>query len=128
MNVLIALDSSASTHAALAATLARRWPEGTDFRVSTVIPGKSQDKINCGEFGAELFHAHRLIDRAISEIKSRNEDSIVMGEIDVGNPTKAILRLADSWPADLIVVGPHDRALLQRLYMGSVSRSVLHKA
>lgn len=128
MNVLIAVDSSASDHAALAATLARRWPEGTNFRVLSVIPGRLRDKINSGEISAELFHAHRLLDRATSEIESSNQDSIVVGEIDVGNPTKAILRLADSWPADLIVVGSHDRTLLQRLYMGSVSRAVLHKA
>lgn len=128
MNILVAIDSSAATHAALAATLARRWPEGTDFRVLTVIPGNLRDKFSDGRISPELFHAHWLIDKATSEIESRNEDSIVTGQIDVGNPTKSITKGADAWPADLVIVGSHERGPLERLFMGSVSKSVMHKA
>lgn len=128
MNILVAIDSSAATHAALAATLARRWPEGTDFRVLTVIPGNLRDKFNDGRISPDLFHAHWLINRATSEIESLNEDSIVTGEIDVGNPTKSITKGADAWPADLVIVGSHGRGPLEKLFMGSVSKSVMHKA
>lgn len=128
MNILVAIDSSAATHAALAATLARRWPEGTDFRVLTVIPGNLRDKFSGGRISPDIFRAHRLIDRATSEIEACNEDSIVTGEIDAGNPTQSITRGADVWPADLVIVGSHERGPLETLFMGSVSKSVMHKA
>lgn len=128
MNILVAIDSSAATHAALAATLARRWPEGTDFRVLTVIPGNLRDKFSGGRISPDIFRAHRLIDRATSEIEACNQDSIVTGEIDAGNPTKSITRGADAWPADLVIVGSHERGPLERLFIGSVSKSVMHKA
>lgn len=128
MNILVAIDSSAATHAALAATLARRWPEGTDFRVLTVIPGNLRDKFSSGRISPDVFRAHRLIDRATSEIESCNEDSIVTGQIDAGNPTKSITRSIDAWPTDLVIVGSHERGPMERLFMGSVSKSVMHRA
>ncbi|MDZ4837334.1 MAG: universal stress protein [Candidatus Melainabacteria bacterium] len=128
MNILLAIDSSASAHAALMATLARPWPAGTDFRVLTVVPDALRDKIRGGQISPDLSQAQRLVNVAMSRIESRNVDSIVTGEILVGNPAKTIAKLADSWPADLVIVGSHDFAPLERFLMGSVSKSVLHKA
>ncbi len=128
MNILVAIDSSSTAHAALAAALARHWPEGSDLRVVTVIPGSLRDKAKNGQLSSDLYKAHRLIDTATAKIQSSNEDLIVSGEIDIGNPVKTLMKVADSWPADLVIVGSHDRSALNRFFMGSVSRSVLHKA
>jgi nucleotide-binding universal stress UspA family protein len=127
MNVLIAIDSSASAHAALAAALARTWNEGTQFRVLTVLPEPGKSK------GSRKQHpqrekAHRLIDRATSLIEAANPDSIVVGQIDVGDPAQSILSAARSWPAELIIVGSHDRGPLERLLIGSVSRKIIDSA
>ena len=43
-------------------------------------------------------------------------------------PAAAILRLADAWPADLIVVGAQGRSALSRLLLGSVSQKVVTAA
>jgi nucleotide-binding universal stress UspA family protein len=40
----------------------------------------------------------------------------------------AIIRLADEWPADLIVVGAQGRSVLGRLMLGSVSQKVVTSA
>jgi nucleotide-binding universal stress UspA family protein len=128
MNVLIAIDSSATAQAALAAAMDREWPEGTDFRVLTVLPWKARVGIGGLEFNADLDRAHGLIDRVCTEIEDLCEDSIVVGQIDVGDPAEKILALANAWPADLIIVGSHDRNALERLFMGSVSRHVLNHA
>jgi nucleotide-binding universal stress UspA family protein len=42
-----------------------------------------------------------------------------------GNPETAIIEHARNWGADLIVVGSHDRSLLERLLMGNVSDRVV---
>jgi nucleotide-binding universal stress UspA family protein len=43
-------------------------------------------------------------------------------------PVDAILRTADEWPADLIVMGTHGRSGFERLLLGSVTEKVLRKA
>lgn len=45
-----------------------------------------------------------------------------------GRPGQVICRLAQSWEADLIVIGSHGRRGLQELLLGSVSNYVLHHA
>ena len=42
-----------------------------------------------------------------------------------GPPHKAILQLANEWPADLIVLGSHGRTDIDRYILGSVSLSVV---
>jgi nucleotide-binding universal stress UspA family protein len=61
------------------------------------------------------------------------------GEVDGGglsvtnrlveqDPVSAIVQIAGSWPADLIVMGTHGRAGFERLLLGSVAEKVLRKA
>lgn len=46
----------------------------------------------------------------------------------VGEPTAMICHLADSWQADLIMVGSHGRRGIRELLLGSVSNYVMHQA
>lgn len=45
-----------------------------------------------------------------------------------GDPAEQIVKAADAWGADLVIVGTHGRTGLRRLLMGSVARNVLHHA
>jgi nucleotide-binding universal stress UspA family protein len=45
-----------------------------------------------------------------------------------GDPAHEILRVAETLPADLIVMGTHGRTGLSRVLMGSVAESVMRKA
>lgn len=49
-------------------------------------------------------------------------------ELREGDPVREILRLADSLPADLIVLGTHGYSGFERLVLGSVTEKVLRKA
>jgi len=53
---------------------------------------------------------------------------VVTTSVDMGRPAELILREAESWRADLIVVGSHGRGFWGRLALGSVSDAVLHNA
>ena len=46
--------------------------------------------------------------------------------IAVGDPVVAIQRAADERNVDLIIVGSHDKSLLQRIISPSVSRELAH--
>jgi nucleotide-binding universal stress UspA family protein len=44
------------------------------------------------------------------------------------SPAWAVLQEAETWPADLVVVGSHGRSALERFFLGSVSQKVLAEA
>ena len=43
-----------------------------------------------------------------------------------GHPRESILKMADAWEADIIVVGTHSRTGISRLFVGSVSEYIVH--
>lgn len=45
-----------------------------------------------------------------------------------GDPGRQICQVAKDWPADLIVIGRHNRSGLSELWIGSVSNYVMHHA
>ena len=49
-------------------------------------------------------------------------------EVGFGDPAEAIVIAADNMEADMIVVGSHDKSVLDRLFRGSVSEEVVRKA
>lgn len=52
----------------------------------------------------------------------------VTSVVELGRPAQVIIDTADTWNADLIVVGSHGRGFWGRLTLGSVSDAVLHHA
>jgi nucleotide-binding universal stress UspA family protein len=50
------------------------------------------------------------------------------GEVLSGKPKEAILKDAENWVADLIVVGSHGRRGFKRFLLGSVSEEVAMNA
>lgn len=52
----------------------------------------------------------------------------VRAEAESGSPYWSLVRKAEQWGADLIVVGSHGRSMLGRLFLGSVSQVVLSHA
>src|SRR6185369_4937594 len=49
-------------------------------------------------------------------------------EVKQGSPATEILRKADDWKPDLIIVGSHGRSALGRLVFGSVSQRIVTEA
>jgi nucleotide-binding universal stress UspA family protein len=48
--------------------------------------------------------------------------------LPVGGPATEIVKTAKEWPADLIVIGSHGRAGVQRALLGSVAEGVMRHA
>jgi nucleotide-binding universal stress UspA family protein len=53
---------------------------------------------------------------------------VVQAEGLYGSPAREVIRLADEWEPDLVVVGSHGHSALGRLVLGSVSQKVLTEA
>ncbi len=52
----------------------------------------------------------------------------VTAKVNMGKAAFELIKTADSWKADLIVIGSHGRGFMGRAVLGSVSLKVLHEA
>jgi nucleotide-binding universal stress UspA family protein len=84
------------------------------------MPDPELDARMRAEQKEELDKAMDAIDRALPAPATRM--------FAVGDAAAEICRAATDLPADVIVVGAHDRGWLSRLLLGSVSDDVVHRA
>lgn len=56
------------------------------------------------------------------------KDFTVTGDVLTGSVSKEIVKAAEEWNADLVVVGSHGGGYWERTLLGSVSDSVVHLA
>lgn len=75
-----------------------------------------------------LEEAQSLADRAADRLRTNFPDWQITAEACVGSPRRELIRRADEWKPDLILVGSHGRSLVGRLVLGSVSQGVLTHA
>lgn len=66
-----------------------------------------------------------LAERGAARLRAIRPGWKVTVETSLGSPGKELIRKADDWQPDLIVVGSHGRSMLERLVLGSVSQTVL---
>lgn len=64
----------------------------------------------------------------LAEVKPSDPNVPCEHRLITGHPASALVQLAESEDADLIVMGTHGRSGLGRLLMGSVSEAVVRKA
>jgi nucleotide-binding universal stress UspA family protein len=83
----------------------------------------SEGSITAGEFEDIMENDFKknqqlLVGKLFKDVK-------VVTFVESGNPFEAILRVADEWEADLIVLGTHGRTGLTHLLLGSVAEKVI---
>ena len=72
--------------------------------------------------------ARVLASRASERVQALFPQWKVRSEARVGSPARELVREADVWKADLIVVGSHGRSGLERVFLGSVSQAIVTNA
>jgi nucleotide-binding universal stress UspA family protein len=75
-----------------------------------------------------LEEAQALAQRAVERLRTLFPAWQVRAEAAADAPAWALIKKADAWQPDLIVVGSHGRSALGRLILGSVSQKVLAHA
>jgi len=129
MRVVLALDSTPGSDAALTEFIRRLWPAGTSASVLSVV--------DLFEFiprtaDAELFMRNEdaLAERLVAGAKQRIEKRGIpaTGQVVRGYPATAIVDFARDCEADLVMVGSHGRSGIARIVLGSTARSVVRTA
>lgn len=138
MKILIATDGSDFSEAAVN-MVCRIFPELRANSIKVISVYEEQFAVATEPFAISAEYYQHLVDAAEKNAKffaSSAADQLrkaADGELDIteealpGPPAKVIVEKAESWGADLIVVGSHGRGFWGRM-LGSVSDGVLHHA
>ena len=110
MRVLLAIDGSTHSDAAVAEVAARPWPEGTDIRVLTVVHATAPLVLDPA-FVMAAIH----VEQTKEQLQQAPDIVAAAKELIVRN-------------ADLIVVGSHGYGRVKRLVLGSVAAAVVASA
>jgi nucleotide-binding universal stress UspA family protein len=133
MNVLIGIDDSPFSRAAIEHVKSLSWPAGTKFLVVSasapvfVGPGEAAAPGAIAELIEQQEKFHRgLADRSAADLKSAGLS--VTAKMVPADPRGALIDEAKRMSADLVVVGSHGRSGLTKLLLGSVATHVVTHA
>lgn len=136
LRLLIGVDNSPYSEAAVEAVCRREWPKGTAVRLLAVVdtvmaisPDPAQPQVlKWIEVGAEenWEQVRQVFQPQADKLRACGLDAAVM--IRRGNPTNELLDEAESWGANCIFLGPKGTRGIDRLLLGSVSSAVAARA
>lgn len=134
MKILLATDGSPCSETAVAEVARRPWPADTRVRAVSVVepPAPLVGEPYMGVLGhfeeaekALRQQAREALARAAVKLRDVAGAPIqVSTEVLTGSPKRTIVEEAESWGADLIVVGSHGYRTWERMLLGSVSQAV----
>ena len=136
LRLIIGVDNSTYSNAALDAVYRRQWPTRTEVRLLAVVdtvmaitPDPSQPSIVKWievEDEDSWDQVRQIFEPSADKLRSAGLDAAVM--IRRGNPKEELIGEAESWGADCIFVGAKGMGGLDRLLLGSVSSAVSARA
>jgi len=136
VKILLAIDDSAFSEAAIRSVIETFRPENDDVEVLTVV-----DLMNYfrSEEAAKAYlpqiddlrrdrlkNAQVLVERAAHQLEAAGFKA--HSQISEGDPKKRIIALAEKIGAGMIVLGSHGRKGFEHALLGSVSEAVTHYA
>jgi nucleotide-binding universal stress UspA family protein len=138
MKILLAIDGSSFSDEAVNEVAAKPWEPGSWVKVISVIEPlllptvetwvPPENYIEALEQAAE-DQARSIVEKAAARIREHQGAKLVVStDIIKGHPKHAIVDEAETWGADVILVGSHGYRGLTKLWLGSVSQAVASNA
>jgi nucleotide-binding universal stress UspA family protein len=129
MKILVAYDGSPCADAAIEDMFRAGLPAEVETRV-LCIAGELASSTETGTKGwQQMFsEAEALAETAANRLQSYFPRWRISTEVLWGWPPKIVLELSKTWQPDLLIVGSRGRSPFARLFLGSVSLELVHKA
>ena len=133
MKVLLAIDGSKHSAAALEEVASRQWPAGTEMEVFTVVHSATPLMVDPAFALAAAYvetiqelrkRAPELLAAAAARLGRNDADLRITTKVVEGSPRELIVQEAADWGADLIVLGSHGHGPLRQALLGSVATGV----
>jgi nucleotide-binding universal stress UspA family protein len=138
MKILLAIDGSPCSDAAVEEVIKRPWPSQSEVKLITALETPMMVGVGLQPWPAVYFDevqksaheaASTVIDNAMRKLNEASDKTLkISQEIIGGPPSQVIVEEAENWGADLIVMGSRGLGVWNRLLLGSVSTAVLHHA
>ena len=132
MKILLAADGSECSKVSLRELLARSWPSETEVLVLSVAhplpdimdPLMIAQACHIDTEKWEHERAAKVAAEFTETIKKSSPFLIVKSQVTQGSPKEEIVKRAEEWPADLVILGSHGHGPIGRFLLGSVATSV----
>ena len=134
MKIILAIDGSKHSKLTVEEIADRPFPPKTKVRIVTVYTKPSKMVAAEAATVSEAYYpeinlialksATNIVRDAAKIFIKDNPKLIITTAVIDGSPTRAILREAEAFSADLIVVGSHGHSAVAGFLLGSVSQSV----
>ena len=126
--ILVAYDGSASANKAFSLALDIAGKYGSALSVLAVArPPEFGDEVETEAVTENSKKHYREVLKPLHGIASAAGIEAHF-EVMVGHPAEQIVRHAESWNADLIVLGHRGRTIFERWLIGSVAKHVINYA
>ena len=144
--ILVAIDRSAASRKVFEAAMSLAKTTGAslmllhvlsseerDFPTPTIYSGLEYDPLDSTLIEAYEAKRQKFEQQGLEMLRGTAEEAIAAGvktefTQTEGNPGRTICDLAQTWTADLIVVGSRGRTGIKEMFLGSVSNYVTHHA
>jgi nucleotide-binding universal stress UspA family protein len=122
--VLLCVDGTLYTEAAVNAVASRDWPKGTEVRILTVV---NPFDYSIPEFADKAIERAKSLHRLIANELDRTP-AFTSSVVAEGEPENVILRVTEEWKPDCVFLAPHNRNRFSRALIGGVSGTVVARA
>jgi nucleotide-binding universal stress UspA family protein len=132
MKILLAVDDSKFSDAALQVVIAQIPPQSTEVLVLhvvepiTVSPPPQMSAGYAPELESRVKDGRELVEREAQRLRAVGFKAD--GAVENGDIREKIIDAAAEWRADLIVLGSHGRRGVQRFLLGGVAEHVARHA
>ncbi len=133
-NVLVPLDHSPYSAAAIEWLFHQRWKKPAHIRLVTVLnpsthefanePDPERAAVLLADLQQFKLSALRELEALAMHLEQQAGSNYITCEIIEGDPKHALLDLAHHWPAELIIMGSHGHTGLKKFLLGSVSQAI----
>lgn len=135
MRVLLAIDGSECSKAAVEYVKERPWHKDDEFLLVHVVEPIPVDigiayipGAYTPDDGVVFEQSAALLKVVEGELRTTLAEQAIDAKVIAGPAKAELVDLAKEWPADIIILGSHGRKGINRMILGSVAEDVMKSA